>query len=208
MRLHYLVEGPSEAALLETWLPRALPDHVHEVYPHEGKGSLPDDLDAAPDPLRRDLLHQLPAKLRAYGRTLDPKTDRVIVLVDADNEDCVALKDRLVAVLDRCTPRPEALIRIAVEETEAFYLGDVKAMRKAFGAPRKGPLQGYVQDSVCGTWEVFQAVIGSPYVAKVHWARRMGEALSTARKGSSLNRSPSFLAFYRAACSLAGEPWR
>lgn len=207
MKIHYLVEGQSEAALLSVWLKRALPGHTHNVYPHEGKGNIPKNLVAPPNPMHRGLLDQLPAKLQAYGKSLDPATDRVLVLVDADNENCVQLKNALLKVLNACSPRPHALIRIAVEETEAFYLGDKKAVKSAFSTFRHGPYQNYVQDSVCGTWEVFQQVVGWKYEAKVKWASMVAEHLGTVKSGQNLNRSPSFRAFYKAVCALAGESW-
>ncbi len=99
------------------------------------------------------------------------------------------------------------MFRIAIEETEAFYLGDKKAIRKAFGKCRQTPYQNYVQDSVCGTWEVFQSVIDAPYEAKVSWAKAIAPHLSTATTGKNANRSPSFLQFLRALRALAGQPW-
>lgn len=207
MIVHYLVEGESEAAFLDGWLPRALPGHVHRVYPHEGKGSLPGKLNAPPNPERRQLLDQLPAKLRAYGASLDPNTDRVLVLVDADADDCVSLKQRLHAALQKCNPRPHAMIRIAVEETEAFYLGDPKAIRAAFKVFDQKAYATYKQDSICGTWEVFQRVIKSPYESKVRWGKKMAETLSVATKGKDRNRSPSFIELQRAVYALCGDPW-
>ncbi len=207
MRIHYLVEGPSEEELLKAWLPRALPQHRHVVYPHEGKGSLPRDLLAPPEQLHRGLLHQLPAKLRAYGQVLDPATDCVVVLVDADNDEPANLRAELEAVLASCTPRPPTAIRVAVEETEAFYLGDLAAIKLAFRTFKGGPYGRYVQDSVCGTWEVFQAVVGWKYEAKVKWARAIAPHLSTATNGPALNRSPSFVDFYSGLKVVAGEQW-
>ncbi len=207
MRIHYLVEGPSEEVLLSAWLPRALPQHRHIVYPHEGKGKLPIDPLALPDPAQRGLLAQLPAKLRAYGQALDPKTDCVVVLVDADNDDPAHLRASLETVLAACAPRPPTAIRVAVEETEAFYLGDVAAIKRAFRTVKRGPYNRYVQDSVCGTWEVFQAVVAWPYEAKVKWARTIAPHLSTATSGPGVNRSPSFQAFYSGVRQLAGESW-
>lgn len=207
MKLHYLVEGPSEAALLNVWLRRALPGHSHCIYPHEGKGSIPSNLAASPDPLRRGLLDQLPAKLRAFGNAFNPDTDRVVVLVDADDDDCMCLKNSLVQVLESCNPKPHALIRIAVEETEAFYLGDERAIRSAFQKFKSSAYRGYSQDSICGTWEIFQKVVGWKYEAKVKWASTIAPHLGTTRLGNGSNRSPSFRAFYRAICSLAGEAW-
>jgi hypothetical protein len=207
MRIHYLVEGRSEEVLLKAWLKRALPAHDHRVYPHEGKGHLPADLMAHPDPRRRGLLDQLPAKLRAYGKSHDPALERAMVLVDADREDCRALKRDLIAVLAACEPRPVVCFRIAVEETEAFYLGDVRAIKAAFPNFHRRPFELYEQDSICGTWEVFRDVVGWRHEAKVEWARRMGPHMSTDTRGPNVNQSPSFLAFYRAARALAGEPW-
>ncbi len=58
-----LVEGPSERALLERFLPRFQPEHRHVLVEHQGKGRLSGDLDKLSDPNRRGLLDQLPAKL-------------------------------------------------------------------------------------------------------------------------------------------------
>jgi len=207
VHIHVLVEGPSEKALLDPFLRRFQPAHSHTVHAHQGKGKLPRDLGAPPDPRQRGLLDQLPAKLRAYGRTLNPEIERVLVLVDADQDDCVQLKERLVAVRERCDPAPVVLFRVAVEETEAFYLGDERAIRSAFGRVRRAPYDGYLQDSVCGTWEVFQAVIGAPYEAKVSWAAAIAPYLSTATTGRHANRSPSFVHFLHALRTLAGQPW-
>lgn len=207
MRLHVLVEGPSDVALLEAWLPRALPRHSFKVYPHEGRGNLPADPTAPADPLHRGLLDQLPAKMRAFGRALDPTTDALLVLVDADQDDCRHLEQAIVAALAHCHPAPRHLIRVAVEETEAFYLGDLPAVRRAFRKVRPGQLRDYIQDSQQGTWERFQRYIGWRHEAKVRWARHMGPELGTARRGNQLNRSPSFVAMYKAAVQLVGDAW-
>ena len=206
MRIHVLVEGPSETALLRPWLKRFQPGHSHHIVEHQGKGSLPKDPAAPPNPVRRGLLDQLPAKLRAYGATLDPRTDRVLVLVDADDDDCVALKRSMAELLAVHDSRPMAMFRIAVEEVEAFYLGDVEAIRGAFGRVRRTQYNSYQQDSIVGTWEAFQAVIAAKYVDKVGWAQRMGQTLGTEFSGPRCNRSPSFVQFCRALQLLAGDP--
>ena len=89
MRLHIFVEGRSEEAFFKEWLPRFLPTaHTFKILPHQGKGRLSETLNSVPDPKRRGLLDQLPTKLRVYSHHLNSDTDRVIVLVDADDEDC------------------------------------------------------------------------------------------------------------------------
>jgi Domain of unknown function (DUF4276) len=205
MRLHVLVEGESEARFLRRWLPRLLPSVAFKVYPHQGKGRLPRVGVRLESPPGDGLLDQLVAKLNAFGRSLDPSTDRVVVLVDADTEDCLALKARLLEALDRCPQKPVVLFRIAVEELEAFYLGDVEAVRRAFPASRLHRLKTYIQDSVCGTAELFGAIIGARGMDKVAWAERMAPELGTQWRGAAANRSPSFRQFCAGLHRLSGE---
>ncbi|MCP4590898.1 MAG: DUF4276 family protein [bacterium] len=206
MRLHVLVEGDADAALLRGWLRRFLPQHSFNLIRHRGKGRLPGDPSLPPIPRREGLLDQLPAKLRAYGRELNSETDRVLVLVDLDDDDCHDLKKRLLAVLATCDPQPVVLFRIAIEETEAFYLGDQSAIRRAFPNANLKRMKSYEQDSVCETWEFFQAVIGARTEDKVDWAERMAAHLGTEWRGKNANRSPSFRHLCLAVRKLAGEP--
>lgn len=205
LRLHILVEGASEEVLLRNWLPRLLPRHIFRIIRHEGKGRLPAEPTHRPIPRRTGLLDLLPATLRAYGKSLNPATDRVLVLVDLDSNSCIELKSRLQSVLSACSPIPTVLFRIAIEETEAFYLGDVPAIRRAFPSAKISRMRDYVQDSICGTWELFQEVIGATFEDKPEWARRMAPHLGVAWEGAGGNRSPSFRQFCSALCRLAGE---
>jgi hypothetical protein len=129
-----------------------------------------------------------------------------VVLVDLDDDDCHDLKKRLVALLDHCESRPVVLFRIAIEETEAFYLGDPAAIRAAFPQAKIRRMKDYVQDSVCGTWELFQRVVDARSEDKVGWAERMAPHLGTEWKGKGANRSPSFQQFCKGLLMLAGEP--
>lgn len=209
MRLHILVEGRSEEAFLKEFLPRLLPAaHSFTVFPHQGKGRLSAAPDKKPDPKRRGLLDQLPAKLRAFGKALNSDTDRVVVLVDLDDQDCYDLKKRLKRLLKRCRPAPAVLFRIAIEETEAFFLGDSAAVKKAFPQAKVGKIKKYQQDSVCGTWEFLRDVIGEPAESedKVAWAQAIGRHLTAEWKGRKANRSPSFCIFCKGLLKMCGEP--
>lgn len=200
------MEGPSEAAFLKGWFPRFLPRHTLTVIPHRGKGKLPSDPSKAPYPRHEGLLEQLPAKLRAYGRALNPATDRLLVLLDLDNDSCTELKGRLIALLDYCEPKPVVLFRIAIEETEAFYLGDPHAIKEAFPQANLKKLKSYEQDSICRTWELFRDVVGAQSEDKVRWAERMALCLGVEWRGKKANPSPSFQQFCQAFLKLAGEP--
>jgi hypothetical protein len=144
--------------------------------------------------------------LRAYGRTLDPATDRLLVFLDLDDDDWLDLKGRLLVALNECDPRPTVLFRIAIEETEAFYLGDPVAIRKAFPQAKLGRMKSYIQDSICGTWELFGKVIDTVVEDKPGWAEKMGAHLGIEWRGRDANQSPSFRQFCKALLQLAGEP--
>jgi Domain of unknown function (DUF4276) len=208
MRLHFLVEGPGEEAFLRAWLPRFLrPGHSFAISPHQGKGRLSAKPHKRPDPKQRGLLDQLPAKLRAYGKTLQADTDRVVVLVDLDDQDCYDLKKRLVALLKHCDPKPVVLFRIAIEETEAFFLGDAPALKLAFPGAKTGKLRKYELDSICGAWELLRDIIGEEPESedKVAWAQAIAPHLTVKWQGRSANKSPSFQQFCRGIRKLCGE---
>ncbi len=201
MTIHVLVEGPSERAFLEAWAPRFLKGHPIRVHPHQGKGTLPSTLEGAPDPRLRGLLHQLPAKLRAFQDSLG-EADSVLVLVDADNDDCKELADRIRSAVRSIAPRLPVEVRIAIEETEAFYLGDQRAIAKAYPSANLALARQYVPDSNCGTWELFGQVVDDDGGRKVAWGERMGLALTV---DPSKNRSPSFGALCRGLRRLANR---
>lgn len=200
MNIHALVEGPSERVFFELLVPRLLPGHSIKIYAHQGKGSLPSDLHARPDPKNRALLHQLPSKLRAFASSLDPDSDSILVLVDADDDDCVSLVRGISHAVEQFAPQLNVAVRIAIEETEAFYLGDQHALRAAFPDADLECARTYKQDSICGTWELFGKVIGDDGGNKVAWAEAIGARLSVV---PARNRSPSFRALCRALRRLS-----
>lgn len=208
MRIHFLVEGRAEEAFLRAWLPRFLRAHSFIVIPHQGKGRLSAHPKKRPDPKQRGLLDQLPAKLRAFGKALNSATDRIVVLVDLDDQDCHDLKSRLKKLLAHCHPSPTALFRIAIEETEAFFLGDPSAVKKAFPQAKVGKIKNYQPDSICGTWEFLREVIGAPSDSedKVGWAQAIGQHLTVQWKGRAANKSPSFVIFCKGLLKICGEP--
>jgi hypothetical protein len=205
MMLHFLVEGPSEKTLLDGLLPRLLPMHRFKVYPHQGKGKLSRNVDKKPDRLQRGLLDLLPATLRGFGRTLNSDTDRVVVLVDADDEDCAELLRRLRDALESISPAPMCLFRIAIEEVESWYLGDWSAIKRAFGKADRKKLRKYSEESRTGAWELFRDVIGDTAERKLFWAEKMSVELSVAGQGEVVNSSPSFRKFCEGVVRHAGE---
>lgn len=179
MRLRVLVEGPSDVPTVQTILQRrfGLKHGIDfEVLPHQGKGKLPREPNARPDPSQRGLLHQLPAKLRGMAHEREVC---VVVLVDADRDDCKALLANLRAMLKRLDARPpRVLFRIAIEETESWFIADTAAVRAAYPGAKVDMLRRIAPDAVCGAWERLALAVGAesggrPVSIKMEWAERI-----------------------------------
>ena len=178
---------------------------------YRGIGRIPEDLRGTIDPSKRILLDRLPRLLTGYGRSLKSYPAAVVVVVDLDNKDCLDFKQEMLETLGACEPRPTTLFRIAIEEIEAWLLGDSDAIRAAYPNVREQVLNGYVQDSICGTWETLADAIhpggsqrlrkvGYPHVGRVKcdWATTIAGHLDPER-----NLSRSFQVFRDGLRSLA-----
>ena len=202
MHLEFLVEDSSGARLVESLLPRIIgphgEPHTWRVVDYKGIGRLPKGLGGTADPAKRALLNQLPRVLSGYGKT--PGYDAVVVVVDNDDRDCRAFLAELQQVLAQCNPAPTTMFRLAIEEMEAWLLGDRPALLAAYPRAKKDVLARYQQDRVCGTWELLANAVypgghaaikkaGWPLPGQVKhtWAERMGPLMDV-----EANASPSF----------------
>ena len=94
----------------------------------------------------------------------------MVVVLDNDSRDCKKFLAELRAILNRCDPAPITLFRLAIEEMEAWFLGDRHALLAAYPRAKKDVLGRYEQDSICGTWELLADAIypgGQAAVRKV-----------------------------------------
>ena len=200
MHFEVLVEDRSGSIALACILEKILgvnnSEHSWRIHPQRGK---------------RRLLDRLPQLLQGYGKSLR-HYGVVVVVVDLDTRDCRAFKQELISVLEACEPRPKALFRIAIEESEAWLLGDRDAVKAAYPGAKTAILDGYVQDSLCGTWAVLADAVypgGSarlkelsyPYTgtAKCEWAEKIAPRMNVDR-----NRSKSFQVFRDGVRKLTG----
>ena len=162
MHFEILVEDQSGSIALEHFLEKILgpnyAEHSWNIHAYKGIGRIPTDLRSAPNPANRLLLDNLPRLLRGYGKSLTDSS-AVVVVVDLDDRDCMVFKQDMVNVLNACNPRPQTLFRIAIEESEAWLLGDRAAVKSAYPNANDATLSNYVQDSICGTWEVLADAI-------------------------------------------------
>lgn len=183
-------------AFLRALLPRLLPaDRSFEVHAFQGKS---------------DLLGKLEARLRGYAQWLPPEW-RLFVVVDRDDDDCHALKQRLEAVAERAglVTRTRAgdvpwqlVNRIAIEELESWYFGDWDAVKTEYPrvsvhVPQRQGLRD--PDGIAGgTWEAFERVMQQRGYFKTGLAKIEAARSIAARLVPERNRSRSFQAFHAA----------
>ncbi len=112
MKLVFLLEEKSMKRFLDIVLPKILPAEIQfQTIPHEGK---------------TDLEKSIPRKLRAWN---EPDT-KFIIIQDQDSWDCKKLKQKLVEL---CKPTgKQYVVRIACQELESWYFGDLNAVSKAY----------------------------------------------------------------------------
>lgn len=202
MHIEILVEDSSGEKLLNELVPKILGSygepHTWRIHSYKGIGRIPKGLKGTTDPSKRVLLDQLPKLIRGYGRS--PGIDAVVVVVDVDERDCREFLQELLAVAKDCDPAPNVMFRLAIEEMEAWLLGDSQAFQVAYPRVRKDILRRYVQDSQNGTWEVIADAVhkgGSAAVKKIgwplpgqlkhEWAEKIGPLMDIEN-----NASPSF----------------
>ncbi len=209
MHFEILVEGQSELTTLSIIMSKIVGDfnqpHTWKIHKHRGIGKLPSDLNGIVNVNDRTLMHNFPSKLRAYGKSMTDN-EVVVILVDLDNrQNCSLFKSELLSVLELCENKPKLLVRIAIEELEAWFLGDKNAILKSFPNAKTHLIDTYTQDSQCGTWEFLSKVIYNPSFQKllatnkrsqlvieekVKWARMIAPNMNVEE-----NLSPSFICF-------------
>lgn len=174
MHIEFLVEDSSGEKMLSQLLPKILGEqgepHTWRMKAYKGIGRIPPGLSVKADPAKRMLLDQLPRLLRGYGKTVG--IDAVVVVLDTDSRECNAFLKELKSLLAKCQPAPRTLFRLAIEEMEAWYLGDSQSILKAYPRAKREVIARYLQDSVCGTWELLADAVypgGSAAIKKTGW---------------------------------------
>ena len=127
MHIEFFLEEESAAEALKIILSKILSDDVsREFHPFRGK---------------QHLLKNLPVLLKGYKPWI-PDTWRIMVLIDKDQEDCLQLKAQLEGIArtagfvtkSRSSQEGDFQVvnRLVIEELEAWFFGDVEALRTAY----------------------------------------------------------------------------
>ncbi|MCL1998960.1 MAG: DUF4276 family protein [Turicibacter sp.] len=150
MYVELLIEDMSGKKAMEILAPKLFNIPVR-ITAYKGIGHLPKNMKPKTDASKRQLLNQLPKLLQGFGKVPDCKA--VVVICDLDDRDRQAFLAELNSKLEECFPKPTSIFCLAIEEFEAWYLGDLNAVRKAYPRAKINVLNGYKNDSICGTWE-------------------------------------------------------
>jgi hypothetical protein len=105
------LEEPSAEEMLKGILPRLLPDNIQVKYVvFKGK-------------------HDLEKRLVRQLRNWQLPDSAFLIMRDKDSADCITVKKHLS---DLCANagKPNAVVRIACQELESFYFGDLNAVEK------------------------------------------------------------------------------
>ncbi len=208
MHFEILIEDISGKTALEIIVPKILGDNnTFNIHAYKGIGRIPSGLNSSSDPSKRILLDQLPKLIQGYGRTFDGYPSSypavLIIVCDLDDRSLSNFRRELFDCVDKCLAKPKTHFCIAIEEGEAWYLGDTGAIKTAYPKAKDASLNSYNNDSICGTWEKLADAIfpggakslsqlGGQSVGKEKsaWAINISQHMDI-----DINQSPSFCYF-------------
>jgi hypothetical protein len=205
MHIEFIVEEPSAEEALNNIVPRIVGTGItFRIHAHQGK---------------TDLLGKLSNRLKGYRNWL-PNDWRIVVLIDVDDDNCMSLKQRLEEMAfsigfntkTKAVRRGglQVLNRLAIEELEAWFFGDVRALRTAYPripATLSSKAKYRNPDAIAGgTWEALELVLQrAGYfpcgIAKISTAREISKHMVPTR-----NSSHSFQIFSQGLLDLINDP--
>ena len=207
MHFQFLIEDQSSAELIEILMPKiiaGLQDATFDCKSFHGLGGFTKK-NTVKETRTGKLLNDLATYLRGFDKSLRGISAAIIIVLDNDTRDPEVFRSELENVAKRNSISVDHVFCIDVEEVEAWLLGDSNAIRMAYPNARLSVLQSYVQDSICGTWEVLADIVYSggfskfkkqnPTYAEIgrkkrEWAGEIGKFMNIDE-----NKSPSFRFF-------------
>ena len=158
MHFEILVEDQSGKRALDILVGKIIgADHTYLIHAYKGIGHIPRNMRDTSRASKRILLENLPKLLKGYGRTFNgypPDYSAAVILVcDLDDQCLIEFRQELINILESCNPKPTTRFCLAIEEGEAWLLGDLNAIRAAYPGANNNVLESYKNDEICGTWE-------------------------------------------------------
>lgn len=201
LHLEFLVEEASLESALTQLLPKILPSTVSsKIHAFRGKP---------------DLLAKLPDRLKGYQAWLPPDW-KIVILIDKDREDCLELKEKLeiMAISSGLITKSscqkdksfQVLNRIVVEELEAWFFGDVQAIRQAYPkvSANLANQQPYRDPDAIkgGSWEALERVLKKAGYHPGGLEKYKASSEISQYMNPESNRSKSFQVFYQALLEI------
>lgn len=205
--IEILIEDESGGVLIEQIMDKYVMergDITYKIHSFKGIGKIPLKVNKVSQIKSKRLLTDLPMYLKGMDTSLKsmPGQKAVFVVLDSDDEDCAELKSSLIQMCEKLGITIPVFFCIAIEEIEAWLLGDNDALLTAYPTAKRQLLQKYVQDSIVGTWEYLADIIYKGGLAKLKkntssyyeigmikgdWAKNIGAYIDIRK-----NASPSF----------------
>lgn len=208
MHFQFLIEDPSGEALV-----KLLMEKVQKEYPaitmdfkgFHGIGKLPRNGGTVKEIKTGKLLTDLAIYLDGFNKSFMKMPNYpvvVFVIIDNDDNDPYEFRKELEQVAQAKNITIDHVFCLAIEEMEAWLLGDEAALFAAYSNAKRNVYQTYQQDSICGTWEKLADIIypgGSAKMkkdypsyagigrTKMEWAINIGSEMNLNK-----NASPSF----------------
>jgi hypothetical protein len=205
MHFEFLVEDQSGAKALKILEPQLIniKNNSYRIHFYRGGGKdIPKKSNI--DPHKRIFFDRLSALINGFGKTFagygsDYKAT-LIVICDLDTRNKTLFLNELNGILASCSKKPDTYFCLSIEEFEAWYLGDIDAIKAAYPYARQEILDQYDNDSICGTWELLADAVykgGSNALKKRGWQSVGAEKSKWAENISPYmsidsNKSPSF----------------
>lgn len=194
MHIEFLIEESSAEIVLNEIIPRIIGDETtFKIHDFRGKSNL---------------IKNLPNRMKGYGNIIKHQEGlRIVILIDKDKQNCQELKqilEEIAAQAGLTTPSTsksfKVLNRIVVEELEAWFFGDVKALREAYPKVPESLAnrRSYrIPDEIKGgTWEALERILSSAgyyekgFMPKTEVARNIAPFMEP-----EINSSKSFQVF-------------
>lgn len=161
MYFQFLIEDKSSEILIDILMKKIIKncdDVSYRTKSFKGIGGFTSK-NIVKDTKKGTLLTDLATYLRAFNQSLSGIKSAVFVILDNDERDTVEFRRCLEEVSELNNITVDHVYCIAVEEIEAWLLGDKEAILKAYPNAKINELNKYEQDSICGTWEKLADVV-------------------------------------------------